>query len=394
LTGSEGRLESELARELAAVPVMDQHCHGLCRSVATVDLLAWRRLFTESSDPEAADAVPTTAFYRRLLRRLAAFLGCEPTETTVLRERGRRETIDLVGALLRDARVETVLVDRGYPTGDLLPDADVEAAAACRVRPLLRLEPLLEGLVARHGSLSDVAEALRHELADVRARGFAGLKSIVAYRTGLDIEHWDDDAVAASFIAARLEAHQRGGVRLGWKPLLDTLLALSFSEAAEQELPVQFHVGYGDHDADLRLANPLHLRRVLETPSWRGMTVVLLHGCYPFTREGAVLTAIYGNVVLDLSYGIPFLSLAELRAVTRAALAAAPASRVVYSSDGLRVPELHWMSAHDARSVLAKILAEAVAEGELTPADATATANAVLRGNATRLYRLAGPSGP
>jgi hypothetical protein len=158
--------------------------------------------------------VPTTAFYRRLLRRLAAFLGCEPTEAAVLRERGRRETIDLVGALLLDANIEMLLVDRGYPPGDLLPDAGVEAAAACRIQPLLRLEPLLEGLVARHGSLSDVAEALRQELGDVRARGFAGLESIVAYRTGLDIEtlgrrrgaggggEYDSDRVAATILAA------------------------------------------------------------------------------------------------------------------------------------------------------------------------------------------------
>jgi hypothetical protein len=40
LTGSEGGVEAELARELAAVPVMDQHCHGLCRSVHTADILA------------------------------------------------------------------------------------------------------------------------------------------------------------------------------------------------------------------------------------------------------------------------------------------------------------------------------------------------------------------
>ncbi|HEX6484698.1 MAG TPA: hypothetical protein VF043_38115, partial [Ktedonobacteraceae bacterium] len=65
------------------------------------------------------------------------------------------------------------------------------------------------------------------------------------------------------------------------KPLLDTLLLVTFMEAARQELPVQFHTGYGDTDADMLLANPLHLRAVLERREYRAMPVVLLHEAIP-----------------------------------------------------------------------------------------------------------------
>ena len=54
------------------------------------------------------------------------------------------------------------------------------------------------------------------------------------------------------------------------------------------------------------------------------MPVVLLHGCWPYVREGAYLASVYGNAHLDLSYAIPFLSAGEMRAMTRAALGVAP----------------------------------------------------------------------
>jgi len=52
------------------------------------------------------------------------------------------------------------------------------------------------------------------------------------------------------------------------------------------------------------------------------------------------------------------------------------------------VPELHWISAIDGRRVLGEALAELVAEGELDLLEAEAAGEDILRGNATRLYRL------
>jgi hypothetical protein len=170
--------------------------------------------------------------------------------------------------------------------------------------------------------------------------------------------------------------------------LLDTLLHVAFTEAARQEMPVQFHTGYGDTDADLRLGNPLHLRTVLETPTFRGMPVVLLHACYPYTREGGYLAAVYEHVYLDLSYGIPFLSYDEMTAFTRAALGVAPYTKLLYSSDAVGVPELHWLSAVTARRLLGEVLGEFVARNELSGAEAWEAGVALLKENAVRLYRV------
>jgi hypothetical protein len=382
-------MDAAAALALGDVPVVDQHCHGLFAEVPTSDQRRWRQLFTESEDPSG---VATTVSYQRLLGRLAAFLGCQPVEDAVLAERGRWAPLELAGALLRDAHIDALVVDTGYPPADEVLGTDaVGRAGGCEVATLLRVEPLMQDLVAAHQTVDETFEAFHAALEDLRGQGYAGLKSIVAYRSGLVVQRWDAGAVAVAFHAARGEAARTGAVRLcgpDHKPLLDTLLRAALAEASAQQLPVQFHTGYGDRDADLRLADPLHLRAVLEDPSYRGLTVVLLHGSYPFTRHAAILAALYPHVVLDISYGIPFLSLAELAAVTRAALGAAPAARIVYSSDGVGVPELHWMAAQDARRVLATTLTELVTSGELTFAQAQKWAEAILATNARRLYAL------
>jgi predicted TIM-barrel fold metal-dependent hydrolase len=252
--------------------------------------------------------------------------------------------------------------------------------ANCRAEPMLRLEILMEKLLAEHDTLAAARDS-------VRAGGHVALKSIAAYRTGLDIRERPREDSEASFSEYRRSARD-GSMRLVHKPLLDTLLHVAFAQAAEQEVPVQSHVGYGDADADLLLGNPLHLRAVLGRPDYRAVPVVLLHACYPYTRQGGCLAAVYENVYLDLSYGIPLLGYGEMLAFTRQALGVAPSSKLLYSSDGIGVPELHWMSAIGGRRVISEALGEMVAQGELDLDEAEAVGESLLRGNATRLYGL------
>jgi predicted TIM-barrel fold metal-dependent hydrolase len=375
--------------DLSAVPLVDNHCHGFYR-VPPKDVTGWRRLFTESRDTGMPEHhVPSMLSYQRLVRQLAEFLGCGPSEAEVLAARQARDESELMATLLRAANIELLIVDTGFPAPELvLPHDEVTTLSGCRVEPILRLEVLMQRLIAEHPTLDAVEGALQAELADVRGRGYVGLKTIVAYRIGLAIREWSRDEAERAFAQARREALAPGGLRLAHKPLLDTLLHVAFTEAARQGVPVQFHTGYGDTDADLRLGNPLHLRAVLEQPQYRGMPVVLLHACYPYTREGAYLAAVYENVFLDLSYGIPFLGYGEMLAFTRAAVGVAPLTKLLYSSDGVGVAELHWLSARDGRRVLGQVLGEAVDQGDLRPAGAEQAGAGVLRENAVRLYRL------
>jgi predicted TIM-barrel fold metal-dependent hydrolase len=377
------------ALDLTQVPVVDNHCHGISQDQTFEDLASWRRAFTESTDPRMPrDHVASTIFYRRLIRTLADFLGCEPEEEAVFAARTGWDERELTGALLRAANVDTLLLDTGFPPfEEVLPVAELGELGGCRAEPMLRLEILMEDFLAEHDSLGEVREALAAALDDIRGQGYVALKSIAAYRTGLDIREWPQEEAEESFHEYR-RAAGAGSARLVHKPLLDALLHGAFTEAARQEVPVQFHVGYGDADTDLLLGNPLYLRPVLQRPDYLGMPVVLLHECYPYTRQGGYLAAVYENAYLDLSYGIPLLGYGEMLSFTRAALGVAPSSKLMYSSDGIGAPELHWMSAIDGRRVLGEALGEMVAHGELDFPEAEAAGESVLRGNATRLYRL------
>lgn len=373
--------------ELGDVRVVDNHCHAV-QTDQRNEPAAFRAYFTESPDPSmrAVDA-GESAYYRRLLRRMAAFHGVAVDEDAVLAARAALSAEQLVAGYLPEGGVGGLVIDTGFPTPDTaLDDAVFDAASGAHRVTLLRLEVEFQRLVAEHDRYEGLLDAVRGELADIRGRGFAGLKSIVGYRTGLAVERWSEDDARAAFARARDEVARTGAVRLGHKPLLDTLLHVAFEAAAAQEVPLQFHVGYGDPDADLRRAAPLELRAVLEEPAYRSMPVVLLHGCWPYFREGAYLASVYPNAWLDLSYGIPFLSLAELRSMTRAALGVVPFSKVMYSSDGGRVPEIHWMSAHDGRRLIGEVLGELVADGDLDDTEARRAGERVLRDNAAALY--------
>ena len=374
---------------LTQVPVVDNHCHGVMRDQAFGDITGWRQFFTESTDPGMPrDHVASTALYGRLVRKLADFLGCEPEEEAVFAARTGRDGRELTGELLRAANVDTLLLDTGFPPPEeVLPVPELGELGGCRAEPMLRLEVLMEGLLTEHGSLSDTQEAFADALDDVRDQGYVALKSIAAYRTGLDIREWPREEAEESFREFRRAARE-GTARLIHKPLLDTLLQVAFAQASRQEIPVQFHVGYGDADTDLLLGNPLYLRPLLQRTDYRGMPIVLLHECYPYTRQGGYLAAVYENVYLDLSYGIPLLGYNEMLSFTRQALGVAPSSKLMYSSDGIEVPELHWMSAIDGRRVIDQALGELVVHGELSLSEAEAVGESVLLENATRLYGL------
>jgi hypothetical protein len=185
--------------ELADIGVVDNHCHAL-EAEQPAGVTAWRQLFTESPDPRMrTEDVAQTAFYRRLLRRMAAFHGVAATEADVLRARAAHGTGDLARALFGDARIEGAVVDTGYPPpASASAQVDFATVGCTEQACLLRLELAFSELVAGCTSYGDLLGAVRHRLADVRGSGYAGFKSIAGYRTGLAIERWpDQDARAA-----------------------------------------------------------------------------------------------------------------------------------------------------------------------------------------------------
>lgn len=297
-------------------------------------------MFSESPDPRQWPHVVNGVTYRRALRELAAFFGCEPTETAVYEHRVQTEFSEYAAALLRATNTEILCVDDGYPPpGEGTSWQELGELAGCEARPVLRIER-----VAASG-----VEVVREEVSAARANGFVALKTISAYRTGLELERIQD------FVVAALEANEGTGA----------------------PLPVQVHCGFGDSDLYLQRSDPSHLKPLIER--FRETTFVLLH-CYPFVREAGWLAHVYGNVYFDLSLTIPHVSRAE--EAVREALELAPASKLLYASDAARTPELYYLAAKWWREALAVVLPELFDE------DAEPVAHRILRDNARELYAL------
>jgi uncharacterized protein len=341
LSGRRGiRAAGPLLEVLKTVGLVDHHAHGILRARPTLD--EFRGLFSESPDPRQWPHIANGVTYRRAIRELASFFGCEPTEAAVYEHRLRSNVEEYAAKLLRATGTETLLVDDGFPPpGTGIEWAELGELAGCTARPVLRIER-----VAEAGGI----DAVRRAVAAARDGGFVALKTISAYRTGLELERIHD------FVVAAFEVNEETGA----------------------PLPVQVHCGFGDWDLYLPRADPTHLKPLIE--GFRETPFVLLH-CYPFVREAGWLAHVYGNVWFDLSLTIPHVSRPE--EMVRDALELAPVSKLLYASDAARTPELYYLAAKWWREALATVLPE------LLPADeADEAARRILRENAIALYRL------
>ena len=355
------------------------------------DAAAYAGFFTESGDPRMhARHAPETIFYRWAIRELAVALDCAPTTEAVLAARRRMSAEALAHRLLGEANIAGLLVDHGYRTDETWPPAELAARVPCRVWPILRLEVLAQELIVRHDSFDAVLDAFSATVERARADGYVGLKSIIAYRTGLRVEPTSRHDAVAAFGPVKELARRDGRVRLANKPLNDYLLLSALEIAERQALPVQIHTGFGDADLDLREANPLHLRPLLESGLYANVPFVLLHASYPYVRELGYLAAMYANVYADVGLAIPHLA-AEIPAMLRQLLGLAPTTKVLYSSDASQIPELFWLAARWGRRGLATVLDELSAHGALDADEALAVGRRVLGGNAAGVYGLRWP---
>ena len=368
------------------IPMLDHHAHALFHEAG------WRstplqNYFTEAYDPEVLEHhTPHGVFYRRSLRELADFYGCEPGRTALDAARQAADYLDVSRRMIREANIDTVLLDDGLLLGQLMSVAESEAQLPWRARRVLRLETVLAELVAQHGLVADWLSAFEAHLRQV-APSLAAFKSVIAYRTGLAVDRWAEGEVQTAYDALKRDLKPGETPKLTSKPLLDTALLLALRVACEVDLPVQFHTGYGDPDLDLRLANPLHLRSLFEDPSLRGLKVVMLH-CYPFTREAGYLASVYPGAYLDLSLSIPFLSQHGMRTHVHEALHLSPLSKLLFATDASRTPELFYLGARWGRRILSEVLSDTVRVGDLTSNEAEDAAVMILRGNALALYPL------
>jgi hypothetical protein len=201
------------------------------------------------------------------------------------------------------------------------------------------------------------------------------------------VSEWTRADAETAFKPLKERARRDGMIRLASQPINDTLLLAALAVAQRQEMPLQFHTGYGDADVDLLLANPLQFRPLLQSGRYDRVPWIILHMGYPYVRESGYLASIYSNVYVDLSLAIPFAP-SEAPMLLTQLFGLAPMSKLMYASDGFSIPELFWLGAKIGRAALARVLEDQVSLGTLSADEADKVAGQVLSGNAQRVYRL------
>jgi len=389
--------------DVSGLPVLDVHAHpflnkGAVSAEQFTDYTAFGGGSREYMEQAAIEFTPgvsdelqrikrSTVYFTRMVNDLAAFLGTSPDLESVLNERNAQVAVDYqdyVRRLYADAGLDTVIFDFGVP----LPMLDIDEVSAelpIEVVPIYRIEPLIADLLKQDLSWSEFKDAYDTAISEGLSSGrYRGVKSIIAYRTGLDVSplsRTPDQGFQA------LDAIKRGLGGGSMKKLRDHLLCRAIELCMEHDVPMQIHTGMGDFEVNLVMCRPAYLMDLLRFPVYRSCRVLLVHTGYPYHREAAYMANVLPRVYLDLSEGIPFASSAAWE-IIEGTVAMAPLNKICYGSDGYTVPEIMYTSAKLGKQALQDVLNGLVAKRMLNEADAQQAAAGILSGNARELYQL------
>jgi len=368
----------------AQLPLVDHHCHGVTRD--PLDRAAFESMLNEAAGPGRFHGSLLDSQVGFAVRRLCAPLLDLPAHAPVDDYLARRTELgadEVNRRLLGGLGTSDFLVDTGYLGDTVTTPGELAELAGARGHRIVRLESVAEQVVrdsTAEGFAGDFPAALAKA-----AEGAVGLKSIAAYRVGLDLEPTRPARAELAEAVGHWKAAIDGGapVRMADR----VLTRFVFWAGVDLGLPVQFHVGYGDADVDLHRCDPLLLTPLLRATAGLGVPVMLLHN-YPFHRNAGYLAQVFDHVFVDIGLAVQGVG-NRAREVLAELLELAPFGSVLFSSDAFGLAELYAAATALYRDALGHVLDGGLAEGAWSAADAERVATMIGSENARRAYRLA-----
>lgn len=364
--------------------VVDHHCHGVLRRDVT--RAEFESLLTEADEPGPLNETLFDSQIGFAVRRWCApilELDAHAEPDAYLQRRADLGHEEVTRRFLRAAGTGTYIVDTGYVPEPILAPSELAGTVDGDAFEIVRLEQVAEQVIAEGVQAAAFAEALQARLAQ-RTTNAVGVKSIAAYRAGLELPGERPTASAVASAAGRwLRAVEDGAAPRCADAVLHSFLVWAGIDLGK---PVQFHVGLGDSDTDLRRGNPLLLTGLLRATQYCGVPIMLLHN-YPFHRYAGYLAQVFSHVFVDLGLATHNLGGASGRVVAEL-LELAPFGKVLFSSDAFGLSELYYLGTLLFRKGLNAVLQGGVDAGSWTELDAERSAGMILAGNAIRAYRL------
>lgn len=384
--------------DLSDVQIVDAHVHPyrlddlISRSSEGFDtrMMFLGEAFASSSRvheslwPIADSLTDSTVFALAMRRWLAGHLGCEPTRDAVTKARAAALENDAAGytkGLLDAANIVAILSDEGFPQPPI-PADEFSKTVGVTVHRVARLEPWI--LSHRDGSFEELVGGVEAEATDAASDpNCVAYKSIVAYRTGLDVG--DPSATEAADAFARWRNDSWNETRQHAKPVRDFLIRRTLVVARRHDRPFHFHCGGGDPDINLAYASPNSIFPLLTDV--QDQPVVLIHSGYPWVREAAYVASVLPNVYLELSELIPW-GWGQVDWALEMLVGTVPAAKLLYGSDEAGEPEAFWASALLARSCLERVLARFIDRDYVTLDEARKLGGLVLADSCRALHGI------
>lgn len=369
---------------LADLSLVDHHVHGVIRENPTLE--SFTHMITESdrTPTSLAEAMNTQVGFATR-RWVAPLLDLEPSvgAAEYFERRIELGAEEVNRRLLRESGIGHYFIETGLLGTEIHDPAGMASLSGVKVDQIIRIETVAER-VARSGvSAADFATSFISTLT-AESQSAIGLKSVVAYRIGLDFDPSPPSLREVEVAAGRWfgEIAATGKARVS-DPIL--LRHLIFA-AASLNKPLQFHIGFGDPDLYLHRCDPLLMTDLIREFESRKIPVMLLH-TYPYHRNAGYLAQMFRNVYMDVGLAINYTG-ARSNAVIAESLELAPFHKILFSSDAWGLPELTYLGAILFKRGLGELLDSFIARGDWSIGDAISVAQQIGHDNALSAYGI------
>lgn len=369
---------------------IDVHCHPYYpidyqmetdEFVRNLSLSVLPEMFTKHHIVKDRPYPRTNMFVQMMVTKLAAFYSCDPSLDVVLKHRNLRaaDYQHYVNTLFQDVRLAGLLLDFSYPNprvnrAEFLPGTKVSKFE------IYRIEPVMDRLREENQAFDSFIESYRNNLTKaLKSKHVLGLKSIIAYRSGLEIGEMDQAGAEQEYEAYKQDRREIV------KKLRDYCLHIAMEECTRADKVMHIHTGFGDGEVVLSKASPSFLLDMLRNPKYKDTKVHLVHGGYPWMEEAAFIVSVLPNVYMDISLQIPFTSHGAERIISQV-FELAPFDKVMYGSDAINLPEIYWLGVKIFKEAFENVLNDWVKRGYMNAETALSIGKMVLYQNFLDVY--------
>ena len=284
---------------------------------------------------------------------------------------------------MADAHITTVIADDGYPQ-PTVTRAEFQESLGLPVYRVARIEPWIAELQTQSLSFADFEADFERRLDEAAADQLTvGYKSVIAYRSGLDVTNPTAAEAATAYTSWQADGWPKD--RGAGKVVRDYCLRAALRAARRHDRVMHIHCGGGDPDIVLTHVRPQDIFPLLH--DHMDQPIVLIHSGWPWLAEGAYIASIMPFVYLDLSEFLPWASVGIDREL-EILLGVAPSAKLLYGSDEASEPEVFWVSARLTREALERVLVRACERGHLGPSEAQRIGRGIMGGNSKRLHGI------